>query len=150
MKNPSLIALGIAGLSTPQLWVVIILAQVGVLLWITRRISSYAGLHPGAPSSAVESEGSRSDWESRMVSHRLKQLKVETFESLQNIPGNSLERLTAHNGWRTSLKVSREVMPNGRLLVTVARVEKNSSRNNSATRHSFIAHPDGTKEEVLT
>ncbi len=138
---------GLLGLSTAQLWVVIILAQVGVLLWFSRRISSYAGIDQAFTAGTIDAELSPGDWESRTTAQRLRQLKAESFERLSKLPPVSTERVTRHNGWRTALTVSRENTPDGALLIRVAPIAKWDSSKGSKG-YAFIVRPDGTIEEA--
>lgn len=149
LNHSALTEFGLVGLSAPQLWVVVILAQVGVLLWFSRRISSFAGLSQGIPSGAIESEMSQGEWESRIVTHRLKQLKSEPVARLGKLPAVSTERVVGHNGWRTSLRVCREHAADGEMLITVTRVPKNGSREKTGAEFAFVVRPDGSKQDVF-
>ena len=140
--------LGIVGLSIGQLWIVAILAHVGLLLWLMRRNFVFAGMQNNMPSGAIENELSEREWETRIVAHRFKQLKAEPVETLRRIPAVSQEGVTSHRGWRASLTVAREELPGGRMLITVHELEKKGVQPRTLAKLSFIAHPDGSKEEV--
>ncbi len=139
---------GIAGLSTGQFWIVFIIAQIGLLLWLGRRASASAGEAQSRPSNPIEKDLTEAQWKARMIEHRIKQLKTQSLAQLQKIPASAIERVRSYGGWWTRMHVTREARPDGQLLITVREVGENGFPVPGGGKASFLANPNGSTKDV--